>query len=256
MSFSIVTISYNQGRFLRAAIESVLAQTGESIQYIVVDPGSTDDSRDIISEYAHEITAVLDKDAGPADGLNRGFALAEGKYLGYLNADDIFLPGALRQAREVLSDGQTHVVYGDGLMLGAQGEVIRPVHSDDFDPLRYARGAVTVLQQATFFTREAFLKTPGFNTQNTTCWDAELFVEMVGQGYMPKHQTAYWGGFRVHSDSITGSGRLTQQYNIDRTKLAEALLGRPIDIRDEVVGLAERVAKRTRGTWRFMKSGA
>lgn len=96
MKFSIVTISFNQREFLERTINSVIGQDGVEIEYIIVDPGSTDGSRDIIERYrpyfAH---VILEKDAGPADGLNKGFAVATGEIYGYLNSDDMFEPGAL-----------------------------------------------------------------------------------------------------------------------------------------------------------------
>src|SRR3546814_11032429 len=80
MRFSVVTISYNQAKFLRRAIDSVLNQSGVDLEYIVVDPGSSDDSRAIIDSYGDRIGhRVYEPDQGPADGLNKGFAHATGK---------------------------------------------------------------------------------------------------------------------------------------------------------------------------------
>ncbi|MGI9509985.1 MAG: glycosyltransferase, partial [Geminicoccaceae bacterium] len=79
MKISIVTLSFNQGRFLETAIRSVVDQQGIDLDYIVVDPGSTDDSRSIVDRYSSKIShAVLERDDGPADGLNRGFSRASG----------------------------------------------------------------------------------------------------------------------------------------------------------------------------------
>ena len=92
MKVSIVTISFNQARFLRRAITSVLSQDYPDIEYIVVDPGSTDGSREIINAYGPRLASVIfDPDDGPADGLNRGFQLATGDVLAYINADDALL---------------------------------------------------------------------------------------------------------------------------------------------------------------------
>jgi glycosyltransferase involved in cell wall biosynthesis len=96
---SIVTISYNQCAFLERAIQSVLAQNYPEVEYIVVDPGSTDGSRDIIERYRSRISKlILEPDKGPVDGLNKGFSVATGEIYGYLNADDEFLPGAIDKA--------------------------------------------------------------------------------------------------------------------------------------------------------------
>ena len=94
MKLSIVTISFNQADYLEEAMVSILEQDYDDIEYIIVDAGSTDGSRDIIERYRDRIAVVvLEPDEGPADGLNKGFARASGDIYGYLNADDAFLPG-------------------------------------------------------------------------------------------------------------------------------------------------------------------
>jgi len=91
MRVSIVTISYNQARFLEQAIRSVINQDYPDIEYIVVDPGSTDGSRGIIEKYQNRIDKIIfDPDEGPADGLNKGFAHATGDIFGFINADIIY----------------------------------------------------------------------------------------------------------------------------------------------------------------------
>ncbi|HSN21662.1 MAG TPA: glycosyltransferase [Usitatibacter sp.] len=80
---TMVTISFNQARYLEACIGSVLAQGYPDLEYIVVDAGSTDGSRDIVARYAGRLAAaILEPDAGPADGLNKGFARATGEVFG------------------------------------------------------------------------------------------------------------------------------------------------------------------------------
>ena len=98
MKISIVTISFNQEKYLRQCIDSVLSQTGCEVEYIVVDPGSTDRSREIIESYGDKIIRVFESDDGPADGLARGFGRATGRVYGWINSDDYLLPGALAGA--------------------------------------------------------------------------------------------------------------------------------------------------------------
>ena len=89
IDFSIITISFNQAKYLERCITSIINQQGAKFEYIVVDPGSTDHNRDIIATHSHHIKCVVtDKDKGPADGLNNGIKQATGKYLIYINADD------------------------------------------------------------------------------------------------------------------------------------------------------------------------
>ena len=158
MKVSIVTISLNQAPFLERAILSVVEQDHDDIEYIVVDPGSTDGSRDIIERYRDRISvAVLEPDAGPADGLNMGFARATGDIFGYINADDAYLPGAIGKAVDAFrASPAADVVCGHGFIVNANGAVRRRFYSDQFSAGRYVHGGVTVMQQSTFFRRDAF----------------------------------------------------------------------------------------------------
>ena len=88
IKITIVTISFNQARFLDQAIKSVLEQDYPLVEYIVVDPGSTDGSREIIEGYRSSIDHIIfDRDEGPADGLNRGFSMAKGQIFGFRYSD-------------------------------------------------------------------------------------------------------------------------------------------------------------------------
>ena len=134
MKFSVVTISYNQAQFLEQAMVSVLAQSGVELEYIVVDPGSTDGSRDIIERYRDRIAHVVyEKDDGPADGLNKGFALATGEIYCYLNSDDEFEPNAFQTiAAFFASHTETDVVCGHCWLIDEHERRLRRVWSDPY----------------------------------------------------------------------------------------------------------------------------
>ncbi len=92
MKISIVTLSFNQKQFLEEALQSVLGQKYPELEYIVVDPGSTDGSREMLDLYKGQLTElILEPDRGAADGLNKGFSRSTGDVLGFLNADDLLL---------------------------------------------------------------------------------------------------------------------------------------------------------------------
>jgi len=226
---SIVTISYNQCRFLERAIRSVLDQDYPSVEYIVVDPGSTDGSRDIIERYRSRIAKViLEPDEGPVDGLNKGFAAATGDICGYINADDEFLPGTFSKvAKEFAAAPQTDVVYGHGYKVDADGGVLRRVRSAPFSLWRYVYGAGVVVQQSTFFRRSAFAAAGGFNPANRACWDGELLVKMAQSGSRFKRVEDYWSLFRIHDQSISGTGRLEERYFRESARIFQNVIGRP-----------------------------
>ncbi|OWV76546.1 glycosyl transferase [Rhizobium sp. R339] len=101
MKLSVLINNFNYGQFLRPCIDSVLSQTYPDFEVIVVDDGSTDDSRDILASYGDKIRSVLKENGGQASSFNAGFAAASGDILFLLDADDTFLPGKLERIAEI-----------------------------------------------------------------------------------------------------------------------------------------------------------
>ena len=248
MKVSIVTISFNQAAFLPACIESVLGQDYEDIEYIIVDAGSTDGSREIINRHSSKLAQVIfEPDEGPADGLNKGFSCATGDIFYYINADDILLPGAIRHAVENFPRlTETDVLCGNGYQLDKGGAVVRKIFSTKWSLSRYVYGTSNAVQQATFFRREAFDRAGGFNIDNHTCWDGELLVDMALSGARFAQTQTFIGGFRVHDASISGSGRLTQPYLIDLDRIKKKILGRSFTSMDKFLVMAFRIEKLVR----------
>lgn len=246
MKLSIVTISFNQAEYLERAMLSVLDQNYDDVEYIVVDAGSSDGSRDIIERYRDRIAhIVMEPDEGPADGLNKGFALASGDICGYLNADDEFLPGAFRQAMECFrNQPEVDVICGHGYLVDASGTPYRRFRSDLFDARRYALGGVTVMQQSTFFRRAAFAAVGGFNAGNETSWDGELMLEMSLAGMRFAVADHYWSIFRIHPVSISGSQRMREESRRRWDIYFERYFGRPPRRGDAVMKLWARIQKR------------
>ncbi|HEY0757971.1 MAG TPA: glycosyltransferase family 2 protein [Acidisarcina sp.] len=217
---SIVTISFNQAEYLQEAIESVLQQDYPDIEYIVVDPGSRDGSREIIERYRSRISRIVyEPDLGPADGLNHGFRYATGTVYAYLNADDLLLPGAVSSAAGMLENSDLAVVYGDGYFIDGDDKVLRRCFSSNFSARRYALGAAMIMQQSSFWRADWHRKVGGFKLENRTCWDGEFFFQVALAGGKFRHVPQYWSCFRIHGDSITGSGRVTAEYNAYQRKM-------------------------------------
>ena len=228
---SIVTISFNQAAFLEACLSSVIAQDAGDVEYIVVDPGSTDGSRDILARHAHHIqSCILEPDGGPADGLNKGFAAATGEIFGYINADDRYAPGAIAFARRFFDEHPgIDVLCGAIRIIDRQGRAsLRARTSDRFDLARYAAGICTVGQQATFFRRGAFERAGGFNPDNRICWDGELLVDMALAGSRFATTGKILGDFRIYSESITGSNRHRELALREHARIAAKIHSRGI----------------------------
>lgn len=245
MKVSVVTLSCNQAMFLDRAIRSVLGQSHDDIEYIVVDPGSVDGSRDIIERHREHIAKViLEPDEGPADGLNKGFAAASGEIFAYLNADDAFLPGAIAAAVATFDrHPDADVVVGHGYIVDAEGVVIRRFRSAPFSSWRFAHGAGVVMQQSTFFRAGAFRSVGGFNPANPVSWDAELYLEMCLAGAQVRLAEGYWSLFTVHPESITGSGRLDSASAASERRLFRRVTGRDPRPSDRLRSLLARACR-------------
>lgn len=229
MKISVVTISFNQASFLKECIESVLAQDYKYFEYIIVDPGSQDGSREIIEDYQTKFSGIVyEPDAGPADGLNKGFARATGEIFYYLNADDIVLPGSFRTAAEKFWERpDCDILLGRGYQLDQQGRFVRTLFpSRHWTPEGYAKGLSVAIQQSTFFRAKAYRAAGGFNAQNRTCWDGELIVDMVLAGATPHVLKNVLGAFRIYPESITGSQRLRAAYLADQNRIRAKILKR------------------------------
>jgi glycosyltransferase involved in cell wall biosynthesis len=250
MKISIVTLSFNQGRFLESAIRSVVDQQGVDLDYIVVDPGSSDDSRSIIERYRPQLShTVFERDDGPADGLNHGFARASGEIYGFLNADDILRPGALAKVAQAFEQNpDADIISGNGHIIDAHGGPLRRMYSDRFSLWGYLYGGVVLLQQSTFFRASAFQAAGGFNVDNRTCWDGELWLDMALAGKHFQRDSGFWSGFRVYGGSITseihGNDARRRAYERDRRRMFLKARGRlPGGLKDKGQRIAARVVK-------------
>lgn len=244
-TISMVTISYNQAQFLREAIDSILNQNYPGLQYIVVDPGSKDSSREIIDSYGPRVAArVYERDSGPADGLNKGFAAANGDILGYLNADDILLPGTLHKVAELFTASPcVDVVSGHALILDPQGQTLRESYSDRFRPTRVIYRAANLMQPSTFFRREAFQRTNGFNVANRTDWDTELFIDMYAKGSVFSTVDEMFSGYRLHATTVTAQHRNSLILRKELRRLFEQKRGRDWKWYDHPIRWAYLAAK-------------
>lgn len=218
MKISVVTISYNQAEYLSRCIESVLSQDGPEIEYIVIDGGSNDGSREIIEKYRDRLAhVVMEKDDGPGDALNKGLRLSTGEVFYYLNSDDEVAPGAFREAASLFdANPRVDVIYGNGVTIDAKGAVGRKLFSSMlFSPRLYASGLAVVVQQSAFVRTQALRAVGGFNPSNRTCWDGESFLALAMAGARFMRTWRFWGRFRVYPESISGSGRTNDQYLAD-----------------------------------------
>ena len=205
--FSIVTISYNQGKYLEECINSVLSQSYKNFEYIVVDDGSTDNSREIILKYKNKLKYIFKKNTGPADSLNAGFNLANGEIFYYINSDDYILKDSLKIADELFhSNSKSDVIYGNGYIIDENSNLKKRMFSNHFSISRFKYVRAIICQQATFIRKEAFQEVNGFNITNDKSWDYEIFIDI----YLNKKKflkvNNFLGAFRIYPGTITFGG--------------------------------------------------
>lgn len=213
--FTIVTPSFNQARFLEATIASVLDQDYPQVEYIVLDGGSTDGSVDIIRRYADRLACwVSTPDRGQADAIARGFRLGSGNILGWLNSDDLLLPGCLsRVAREFAHHPDVGVVYGSRVLIDAEGrEVGRYSPPTILSRLYFSLGQ-WLPQESSFWRRSVYDAAGGLDTSLYFCLDYSLFVRMWPLTRF-RRMRATLGALRVHPDTKTSrSARVMEEEN-------------------------------------------
>lgn len=192
-----------------------------------MDPGSTDGSRDIIRHYAHRCShIVFEKDSGPAEGLNNGFQLATGDYYGFLNADDVLLPGALSKVAAAARATDADVASGHCVVIDDEGRQLRKAYSDAFSLKAAAYGVCVLMQPSTFFRATCFERAGGFNVENSSHWDGELFVDMAALSAEFAVIPRVISGFRLHRDSISASPMSLERVREYRARTFVHIMGR------------------------------
>ena len=245
MKISIVTISYNQAQFLERAILSVINQNYKDLEYIVIDPGSTDCSRDIIEKYkSHFTSIILVPDAGAAEGLNNGFKYATGEIYGFLNSDDVLLPDALIAVSKYFQEHPTiDVISGHTKIIDSNDQFIRNSYSDKFSLVSYAYGACVLIQPSTFFKANCYQAVNGFNNSNFSNWDGELFVDIALIGAKFAVVNKFWSCFRLHPLSITSSKKLDGKYREYRKYIFQKIMKREPQFWDLTLAICFRISK-------------
>ncbi len=174
---SILTPSYNQATFIEASIRSVLEQDYSNTELLILDGGSSDGSVDIIRAYSERIAYwVSQRGLGQAAALNEGIIHAQGSIVGWLNTDDIYLPGAITKVVEFFKGNPDCImVYGDCRVIDKDGAVVSSIHAPEFSMCRIM-GRNPLMQTSAFFRRDLFDQVGTFDVKLRYAIDYDLWL--------------------------------------------------------------------------------
>ena len=204
---SIVIPNYNYGQFIEDAICSVLSQADDRIELIVIDGGSSDQSVSIIKKYADRIAYwVSEPDNGQSNAFNKGFSRATGKYLTWLNADDIFVAGCLKQ---VLSEMERHPdcewFTANMFRFDMEGRVTAVDWGPHIYPqwMQRANSPLVTFGPSTFFSKKIYELAGGIDESLHYVMDTDLWLRFMKMGIKIRRVNCLCWGFRMHELSKT-----------------------------------------------------
>lgn len=179
VKISVITVVFNAAKSIRLAMESVLCQMCPSDQYIVIDGGSTDGTRQILEEYKERLAyCVSEPDGGIYDAMNKGLRHARGNVIGILNADDTYLPGALDTIRQAFSKNPNAVLHGD-IEVVDQGHVVNVWRGVDPVGVESQYSKMTINHPATFIPKQVYEKFGHYSLAYRLSSDYELILRLI-----------------------------------------------------------------------------
>jgi len=190
LKISIITAVYNNIDTISEAIESVLSQTYDDLEYIIIDAASTDGTVDIIKQYQDKISIfVSEPDNGIYDGLNKGIALATGDVIGFLHSDDLYQHNrVIGVVAEAFKNYQVDSVFGDLNYVNKEdtSKIIRYWKSGDFSFKKLHRGWMP--PHPTFFVkRNVYEKFDVFDTSFKIAADYDIILRFLGKHQISTH---------------------------------------------------------------------
>ncbi|WP_129630705.1 glycosyltransferase family 2 protein [Candidatus Oscillochloris fontis] len=201
---SVITPSYNQGRYLRTTIESVLTQDYPNLEYLVVDDGSDDESHAILRSYAHEprLRWLVAGQRSQSNAINMGWARSRGQLLAWLNSDDTYLPGAIStQVHALLRNPGVAAVYADAQYINAAGAPLTRIYARPYSPLALLRLEIPA-QPTVFLRREIVAQVGPLSLTRRYSMDSDYWARIAHLAPL-LHVPALVATYRLHATSKT-----------------------------------------------------
>ena len=223
---SIITPSYNQGKYIERTIQSVLSQDIPDLEYVVYDGGSTDETIDSLCRYEGQLRWVSEKDRGQAHAVNKGITTTTGEIIGWLNSDDIYYPKALETVVSFLAEQpDIDMVYGDADHIDENDDAIEPYYTEEWNYERLKD--VCYLCQPAVFLRRRVVQAHGLLDETLRyCMDYEYWLR-VGSQVKFAYLRRRLAGSRMYPDNKTLGSRVPVHREI--VEMTKNRLGQPPD---------------------------
>ena len=214
-TISIITPSFNQGKFIEETIKSVVEQEYPNLEYVIKDARSTDNSLKIIQKYAAKYPKIIKwvskEDKGQTDGINQGIKMATGEIIAYLNSDDLYLPNTFQTVAEYFTQHpEAQWVTGDYFIIDEEGRKIQSFVATYKRLLRrnptFTKLAIAnyIIQPSTFWRRSMMKKIGTFDASLRYCMDYDYWMRAINQS--PPHViNRHFSLFRIHQASKGGT---------------------------------------------------
>jgi glycosyltransferase involved in cell wall biosynthesis len=241
---SIVTPSFNQGRFIAETIESVLTQDYPNIEYLVIDGVSTDNTLDVLRSYGDRVSWLSEPDMNQSDAINKGISRTHGAIVTWLNSDDLLLPGAVsRIVKEFSGDNSLGLVYGASRLIDVDGGEIGYALSLEPDLWMMLHVADHVPQPSAFFRRAALERVGQINESLRYCMDYELFIRLFVDGPVRRIPDIL-SESRVHDSTISLTGGFARFREIGQMVRTQSRRRFPPAIANYAIDWAEHATER------------
>lgn len=198
---TVVTPSYNQGRFIERTLQSVVDQRYPNVEHIVLDGGSTDGSVDVIRRFERSLSYwVSEPDGGQTNALINGFARSTGEIQCWLNSDDLFEPWTLHEvAAYFMENAKARVVYGDATWIDETDRPMRTKKEIPFSQFIWTYDHNFIPQPSTFWRRDLYDQVGGLNARYDLSMDADLWSRFASVTRL-HHIRRPWSRIRFHLD--------------------------------------------------------
>lgn len=202
---SIVTPSFNQGKYLEQTILSVIEQDYPNLEYIIIDGGSTDESVEIIKKYEKHLAYwVSESDKGQTHAINKGFKRSTGDLVAWMNSDDVYAEGAFEKVAEVYNEyTNADVISGDKMHINEKGDELFPQRYAPYRIDTFANDKMAMCNQACFWKKSVFDQIGFLDVDIQFAMDYEYFIRMGVFGLKFKHIPEVLGKQRYYEGTKT-----------------------------------------------------